>query len=129
MIGSDVSRAFLITGIWTLGLWFLYPIAWGLSEGGNVIAPDSEAVFYGILDILAKPGFGMLLLFFHRGIEPSRLGLHIREYDDEMGTSGVGTGTHHHEKTVGATNGLHHDGVATTAPTTGTTAPTTTTTV
>lgn len=29
----------------------LYPIAWALSEGGNVIQPDSEAVFYGILDI------------------------------------------------------------------------------
>jgi bacteriorhodopsin len=117
VIGPDVSKAFLITGIWTLALWFLYPIAWGLSEGGNVITPDSEAVFYGILDVLAKPGFGALLLFFHRGIEPARLGLHIREYDDDMAVGGTG----HYEKGVGATNGLHH-GATTTAPTTGTTA-------
>ena len=60
--------------MWTISLWFLYPIAWGLSEGGNVIAPDSEAVFYGILDILAKPVFGALLLWGHRNIDPARLG-------------------------------------------------------
>ncbi|CDR43625.1 CYFA0S12e02674g1_1 [Cyberlindnera fabianii] len=30
----------------------LYPVAWGLSEGGNVIQPDSEAVFYGVLDLI-----------------------------------------------------------------------------
>ena len=33
-------------------VWILYPVAWGLSEGGNVIQPDSEAVFYGILDLI-----------------------------------------------------------------------------
>lgn len=33
-------------------VWLLYPICWGLSEGGNVIQPDSEAVFYGILDLI-----------------------------------------------------------------------------
>ena len=38
-------------------LWFLYPIAWGLSDGGSVIHPDSEMIFYGILDVLAKPVF------------------------------------------------------------------------
>lgn len=73
-IGADVSRTYIIVGTWTAFLWFLYPIAWGLSEGGNVIAPDSEAVFYGILDILAKPVFGALLIWGHRGIEPDRLG-------------------------------------------------------
>lgn len=73
-LGADIGRTYLITGTWTIFLWFLYPIAWGLSEGGNVIAPDSEAVFYGILDILAKPVFGALLLWGHRNIDPARLG-------------------------------------------------------
>lgn len=31
---------------------WLYFICWGLSEGGNRIQPDSEAVFYGILDLI-----------------------------------------------------------------------------
>ena len=82
-LGSDIGRTYLICGVWTIFLWFLYPIAWGLSEGGNVIAPDSEAIFYGILDILAKPVFGALLLWGHRTIDPSRLGLHIRDYNDD----------------------------------------------
>ena len=82
-LGPDVHRAFLTCGVWTLGLWCLYPVAWGLCEGGNVIAPDSEAAFYGALDVCAKPVFGALLLWGHRGIDPARLGLNIRDYDDD----------------------------------------------
>jgi len=81
-IGPDVNRTYLICGTWTIFLWFLYPIAWGLSEGGNVISPDSEAVFYGVLDIMAKPVFGALLLWGHRNIDPATLGLQIRDYQD-----------------------------------------------
>jgi bacteriorhodopsin len=44
-------------------LWVLYPIAWVVSEGGNVISPNSESVFYSVLDVLAKIGFGALLLW------------------------------------------------------------------
>lgn len=73
-VGPDVSKAYTTVGIYLIALWFLYPIAWGLSEGGNVIAPDSEAVFYGILDILTKVGYGALLLWSHRNIDPARLG-------------------------------------------------------
>jgi len=92
VIGSDVSRVFLMCGVLTTFLWFLYPIAWGLSEGGNVIAPDSEAVFYGILDILAKPVFGAMLIFGHKNIDPARLGLAIRDYDEPMGEKSGYTG-------------------------------------
>ena len=31
----------------------------------------------------AKPIFGALLLWGHRGIDPARLGLSIRDYDDD----------------------------------------------
>jgi len=54
-LGSDVNRVFVMCGVWTLFIWCLYPIAWGVCEGGNVITPDSEAVFYGVLDFCAKP--------------------------------------------------------------------------
>jgi bacteriorhodopsin len=77
VIGADVTNVYTLCGVWTISLWFLYPIAWGLCEGGNVISSDSEAIFYGILDILAKPGFGALLLWGHRNIDLTRLGLHI----------------------------------------------------
>ena len=82
-MGKDVGRAFLFCGSLTAFLWILYPIAWGLCEGGNLIAPDSEAVFYGILDLLAKPVFGALLIWGHRGIDPARLGLAIHDYTAE----------------------------------------------
>lgn len=113
-LGNDISRTYTICGVWTIFLWFLYPIAWGLSEGGNVIAPDSEAVFYGVLDIMAKPVFGALLLWGHRNIDPARLGLHIRDYDDDPAVVGGTHSAHHGEKRDGAaTNGGN-----TTVPTT-----------
>lgn len=54
-LGNDVYKVFTGCGVLTLFIWTLYPIAWGVSEGGNVIPPDSEAVFYGVLDVIAKP--------------------------------------------------------------------------
>lgn len=78
-LGSDINKTYTLCGVWTIGLWFLYPIAWGLCEGGNVISSDSEAVFYGILDLLAKPVFGALLIFGHRNIDLARLGLQIKD--------------------------------------------------
>lgn len=87
-IGSDVSRLFLTISGWTILLWTLYPIAFGLSEGGNVISSDSESVFYGVLDVLAKPVFGAILLWGHRSIDLSRLGLNRGDRFN------VPTGTH-----------------------------------
>jgi len=83
-IGSDVGRAYSSAGLWLLFIWLLYPIAWGVSEGGNVISPDSEAVFYGILDIVSKIGVSALLLWGLRDVEPSRLGLRLRSYDEDI---------------------------------------------
>jgi bacteriorhodopsin len=80
--GRDVEKAFLYCGSLTTLLWILYPVAWGVCEGANLIAPDSEAVFYGVLDFLAKPCFGALLLWGHRNIDPARLGLAIHDYGD-----------------------------------------------
>ncbi|KAL8842077.1 MAG: hypothetical protein Q9170_000681 [Blastenia crenularia] len=105
-LGSDISKTYTICGVWTIFLWFLYPVAWGLCEGGNVISPDSEAVFYGVLDIMAKPVFGALLLWGHRNIDPARLGLHIRDYDDDPATtSATHSGPHGEKKDGFASNG------------------------
>lgn len=40
-----------------------YPICWALSEGGNVISPTSEMIWYGILDILTGPFFLFIFLW------------------------------------------------------------------
>ncbi|KAI1652767.1 bacteriorhodopsin [Daldinia decipiens] len=78
ILGGDAKKTFMLCGNFLIFIWFMYPIAWGLSEGGNVIHPDGEAVFYGVLDILAKPIFGLLLLWGHRKISSSQLGLRTR---------------------------------------------------
>lgn len=108
-LGSDINSVFLRCGVLTIFLWFLYPIAWGLCEGGNVIAPDSEAAFYAVLDFLAKPVFGALLLWGHRNIDPSRLGLYIRDYDEPVEHE-----VHHHEKQRAGADGVHNGTTATT---------------
>lgn len=57
----------------------IYPIIFGVAEGGNVIAPDSEAVSYGVLDLASKFVFAVVLLWGHRNIDIERLGIHIRD--------------------------------------------------
>jgi hypothetical protein len=81
--GSEVSKCFTYCGSLTTFLWILYPVAWGLCEGGNVISPDSEAIFYGVLDFIAKPIFGALLIWGHRNIDPASIGMAIKDYDGD----------------------------------------------
>jgi bacteriorhodopsin len=105
VLGADINKTYTICGVWTIGLWFLYPIAWGLSEGGNIIASDSEAIFYGVLDILAKPVFGALLIWGHRNIDITRLGLNIRE----PGMTNPSSTLKSEKTATGATNGTAAD--------------------
>jgi bacteriorhodopsin len=129
-LGGGIGRTYLMVGAWTIFLWFLYPIAWGLSEGGNVISPDSEAIFYGILDIMAKPVFGALLLWGHRNIDPAQLGLHIRDYDEPIHSGekgGFGSAAAANNGATGATGTTGPTGGVTTGahPTTAATGTTT----
>lgn len=59
----------------------------------------SNSLIAGILDLLAKPVFGALLIWGHRNIDPARLGLNIRDY--------TGDDTNVHEKRNGRTNGTN----------------------
>jgi len=78
-IGTDVRRLHTISATAVSFLLLLYPIAWGLADGGNVIHPDSEMVFYGILDLLIQPAFLFAFLFQVRNIDVSRFGFAPRE--------------------------------------------------
>jgi len=73
-IGTDVRNIYLRT-IPIVGLLLLlYPIAWGLADGGNVIHPDSEMVFYGVLDVLIQPVFLFAFLSQLLKIDVARFG-------------------------------------------------------
>ncbi|KPI45543.1 Opsin-1 [Cyphellophora attinorum] len=49
----------------TLILWTVYPIIWGIADGGRLVGLDAEIISYAVLDVLAKPVFGFWLLFTH----------------------------------------------------------------
>ena len=87
VLGADYKRAYTMSAGILSFLWLLYPIAWGLADGGNVITPDSEMIFYGILDVLAKPVFTMIHLF-----SLSRLDLSLLQLQSGKFSSGVGAG-------------------------------------
>jgi bacteriorhodopsin len=106
-IGGRAYKTFLLVGCWTLFLWFLYPISWGLSEGGNRIGAVGEAVFYGVLDILSKVVFTIFLLIGHAGIDPATLGVAIRDYDEEL----YGEKTHPQQGSSAVANTSAHAGV------------------
>ncbi|KAF2128085.1 putative opsin-like protein [Dothidotthia symphoricarpi CBS 119687] len=108
-LGDDVSKCFLYCGSLTAFLWIMYPIAWGLCEGGNVISPDAEAVFYGVLDFLAKPVFGALLIWGHRNIDPARLGMDIRDYHTDPIEDGF---IDKNKAPTGMSTGVQRSGVA-----------------
>lgn len=48
----------------TTVLLMLYPVAWALTDGGNVIQPDSGAVFFGVLDICLFVIIAAIVVFF-----------------------------------------------------------------
>ncbi|PWY99761.1 hypothetical protein BCV70DRAFT_206752 [Testicularia cyperi] len=81
-LGDDFKKAYLYSAMILTGLWFLYPIAWGLADGGNVISPNGEMVFYGVLDLLAKPGFALFHLFSLRRCNYSSLHLKSGKFSD-----------------------------------------------
>lgn len=67
-ISKENHKAYIISTVILLVLWTAYPVAWGLADGGNVISPDGEMIFYGVLDLLAKPVFLLFHLFMLRKV-------------------------------------------------------------
>ncbi|KAL8646637.1 MAG: hypothetical protein Q9210_006019 [Variospora velana] len=58
-------------GGFTLILWTVYPIIWGIADGSRNISVDGEIIAYAVLDILAKPVFGFWLLVTHDNFSSS----------------------------------------------------------
>jgi len=62
---GNTAKLFASIGGFTLILWTLYPVVWGIGDGARKWSVDAEIVAYAILDVLAKPVFGFWLLFAH----------------------------------------------------------------
>eukprot|EP01025_Chloroclados_australasicus_P054017 TRINITY_DN63_c0_g1_i1.p2 TRINITY_DN63_c0_g1~~TRINITY_DN63_c0_g1_i1.p2 ORF type:complete len:272 (-),score=23.78 TRINITY_DN63_c0_g1_i1:288-1007(-) len=51
--------------IYLIVVWVCYPIVWGLGAGGRILDVDGEIIAMGVLDLLAKPLFGVGVLIMH----------------------------------------------------------------
>lgn len=61
--GGAAQQVFRTLAYLTLVLWSLYPIVWLLgTEGFGAVGSTTEVLLFLILDVLAKIGFGFLLL-------------------------------------------------------------------
>lgn len=71
----------------------LYPIAWGVSEGGNIISPNKEMIFYGVLDLVLGPLFLYYYLFGLREVDYETFGIHSGKYSDGPRVANAGSAT------------------------------------
>lgn len=73
---EEVGKFFTSIAIYTLVLWTLYPVVWGICDGARKISVDAEVVSYAVLDVLAKAAFGFWLLIAHQRLPASHVTLH-----------------------------------------------------
>jgi len=74
-VRNDAGFVYTITSSVIIFLGALYFLAWALSEGANVISLDSEAVFYGVLDLLFQTGLGVYFIWSVKNLALERFGL------------------------------------------------------
>jgi hypothetical protein len=101
-------------------LWLLYPIAFAVSDGGNVISVTKSMIFFGILDLLLLCGTAIAFLVLARRWDYGRMNLHFTQY----GRVGSRYGNGVHPEKPGHVGGHvpPATGTTTAAPPTGTTA-------
>ncbi|GAA5866004.1 hypothetical protein JCM1840_003371 [Sporobolomyces johnsonii] len=88
-LGNDYGKAFSGSAIFLLIIWFIYPIIWAVSDGGNVIPITSEMIAFGILDLCAKIGFVLYHLYRIEGLEYDRFGFVSGKYTDDPAYAGA----------------------------------------
>ncbi|KZT61925.1 hypothetical protein CALCODRAFT_303002 [Calocera cornea HHB12733] len=95
---ADMCGAYADSAEFFSFLWPLYPITWGICHGANGIHPESKMVFYGVLDILAKPVFIFIHIHALHAIDLSRFGLTGVGVGVISAVKGTRTGGHFNDK-------------------------------
>ncbi|KAG4416702.1 hypothetical protein IFR04_010161 [Cadophora malorum] len=76
----NITKSYLILAGYLVFFWFLYPIAWGVDDGGNVISVTSGFIYIGILDLFTVPFFAFAVLFLITKLEYRSLNLYFTQY-------------------------------------------------
>ncbi|KAH6615978.1 hypothetical protein B0J18DRAFT_438599 [Chaetomium sp. MPI-SDFR-AT-0129] len=71
--GQRVARLWASLAIYTLTLLAAYPIVWAIAPLARKTSVDVEIIIYAVLDILAKPVFGLWLLGSIRSIAEANI--------------------------------------------------------
>lgn len=93
------SRSYLFLAGWLVGLWLIYPICWGLTDGGNYLSVTSSFIWFGIEDCLVQPGTALALLYFARKWDYRAMNLYFTQH----GRVAQGRDHFDHEKVHGGT--------------------------
>lgn len=75
-----VARDHTVLSGWVNLLWLLYPIAFGLTDGGNRIGVTPGFIFFGILDLFFIPVLAFVFIFLARTWDYSQLNLAFTRY-------------------------------------------------
>ncbi len=75
-----ITRHYLIIAGYLVFFWFLYPIAWGVDDGGNVISVTSGFIYIGILDLFTVPFFAVVVLYSITKFDYRTLNLYFTQY-------------------------------------------------
>jgi len=75
-----VQRHYLGLTSYLSFIFMLYPIAWGLDDGGNEISVTSGWIFVGILDVLTVPVVAGAVLFLSRSWDYRALNIYFTQY-------------------------------------------------
>ncbi|KAK4183106.1 hypothetical protein QBC35DRAFT_126117 [Podospora australis] len=75
-----IRRDYTMLSAYANFFWLLYPIAWGLSDGGNVIGVTPSFIFFGVLDILLVIGFAVMTIVLSRRWDYNRLNIAFTQY-------------------------------------------------
>jgi bacteriorhodopsin len=68
--GPQIARHFRVLSTCLIGLWVCYPILWASgTDGLGLINLNIETVLFGILDVFATVGFGIILLSYPKALE------------------------------------------------------------
>jgi bacteriorhodopsin len=76
----EISKTYLFLTSYLLLFYFLYPIAFGVDDGGNVISVTSGFIFVGILDLFTVPFFAVAVLVMARKLDYKVLNLYFTQY-------------------------------------------------
>ncbi len=74
------TRDYYILAVWGNLLWVQYPLAWGLTDGGNKLGVVAGFIWFGILDVCMIPFASVVILLMARRWDYNRLNIAFTQY-------------------------------------------------